>query len=199
MRTVVAPALSSWPASPAGGSCSAGSASAPTSTSRRASSRACSPTCATTRRFAARNRALPPRHRRHARRRLHDPYAALLSGKDWERLQERTTGDYAGVGLQVDARNGWITVVTPMPGTPGRAGRHPAGRPARRGGGRVRRRTGRWSGGAGAAGRLGTVGRRRGPARRRRGADPVPAHPRADPSARGAAGHPARRRRRLLA
>jgi carboxyl-terminal processing protease len=49
---------------------------------------------------------------------LHDPYAALLTGRDYDRLQERTTGDYAGVGLQVDARNGWITVVTPMPGTP---------------------------------------------------------------------------------
>ena len=34
---------------------------------------------------------------------LHDPYAALLTGKDFERLEERTTGDYAGVGLQVDA------------------------------------------------------------------------------------------------
>jgi carboxyl-terminal processing protease len=49
---------------------------------------------------------------------LRDPYAALLTDKDYERLQERTTGDYAGVGLQVDARNGWITVVTTMQGTP---------------------------------------------------------------------------------
>ncbi|MFL5496382.1 MAG: S41 family peptidase [Gemmatimonadales bacterium] len=49
---------------------------------------------------------------------MHDPYAALLVGKDYTRLQERTTGDYVGIGLQVDARNGWITVVAPMPGTP---------------------------------------------------------------------------------
>jgi len=57
---------------------------------------------------------------------LHDPYAALLVGKDYQRQQERTTGDYAGIGLQVDARNGWITVVAPMPGTPGeRAGIRP--------------------------------------------------------------------------
>ena len=54
---------------------------------------------------------------------LHDPYAALLAGNDYQRLQERTTGDYGGIGLQVDARNGWITVVTPMTGSPGeRAG-----------------------------------------------------------------------------
>ena len=57
---------------------------------------------------------------------LHDPYAALLVGKDYQRLQERTTGDYAGVGLQVDARNGWVTVVTPLPDSPGeRAGIRP--------------------------------------------------------------------------
>src|SRR3954452_10018562 len=29
---------------------------------------------------------------------LHDPYAALLTGKDYQRLQERTTGDYGGLG-----------------------------------------------------------------------------------------------------
>lgn len=57
---------------------------------------------------------------------LHDPYAALLTGRDYQQLQERTTGDYGGVGLQVDVRNGWITVVTPLPGTPGdRAGIRP--------------------------------------------------------------------------
>ncbi len=49
---------------------------------------------------------------------LNDPYAALLRGKDWEKHVERTTGDYAGVGLLVDARNGWITVVSPMQGSP---------------------------------------------------------------------------------
>jgi carboxyl-terminal processing protease len=57
---------------------------------------------------------------------LHDPYAALLTGQSYQELQERTTGDYGGVGLQVDVRNGWITVVTPLPGTPGdRAGIRP--------------------------------------------------------------------------
>ncbi len=49
---------------------------------------------------------------------LHDPYAALLAGKDWQRHMERTTGDYAGVGLLVDARNGWVTVVAPIQGSP---------------------------------------------------------------------------------
>ena len=49
---------------------------------------------------------------------LRDPYAALLSGKDLEKHVERTTGDYAGIGLLVDARNGWITVVSPMRESP---------------------------------------------------------------------------------
>jgi carboxyl-terminal processing protease len=47
-----------------------------------------------------------------------DPYAALLVGQDLERHVERTTGDYAGIGLLVDARNGWVTVVSPMPDSP---------------------------------------------------------------------------------
>jgi carboxyl-terminal processing protease len=49
---------------------------------------------------------------------LRDPYAALLVGKDLEQYVERTTGDYGGVGLLVDARNGWVTVVTPMQESP---------------------------------------------------------------------------------
>ncbi len=49
---------------------------------------------------------------------LHDPYAALLEGKDLQRHLERTTGDYSGLGLQVDARNGWITVIAAMQGSP---------------------------------------------------------------------------------
>jgi carboxyl-terminal processing protease len=49
---------------------------------------------------------------------LHDPYAALLEGKDLQRHLERTTGDYGGLGLQVDARNGWITVIAAMQGSP---------------------------------------------------------------------------------
>jgi carboxyl-terminal processing protease len=49
---------------------------------------------------------------------LDDPYAALLRGREWERHMERTTGDYAGIGLLVDARNGWVTVVSPMQDSP---------------------------------------------------------------------------------
>src|SRR5438477_12253578 len=46
---------------------------------------------------------------------MHDPYAALLVGKHYARLQERATGDYVGIGRPVDARNGCITGVAPVP------------------------------------------------------------------------------------
>jgi carboxyl-terminal processing protease len=49
---------------------------------------------------------------------LKDPYAVLLVGQDLERHVERTTGDYAGIGLLVDVRNGWVTVVSPMADSP---------------------------------------------------------------------------------
>ena len=52
---------------------------------------------------------------------LHDPHSAYLSPQLLSRLSERTTGRYAGVGAQVDLRDGWITIVAPLPGGPARA------------------------------------------------------------------------------
>src|ERR1043166_8538085 len=49
---------------------------------------------------------------------LHDPHSAYLSPKLLKSLSERTTGRYAGVGTQVDIRDGWPTVVAPLPGGP---------------------------------------------------------------------------------
>ncbi len=49
---------------------------------------------------------------------LHDPYASLLIGPDYDRLRERTTGDYAGVGVQVEVRSGALVVVTSVPDSP---------------------------------------------------------------------------------
>jgi carboxyl-terminal processing protease len=55
---------------------------------------------------------------------LHDPYSSFLPASDYENLRiQGIEGDYGGVGLEVVERNGWVTVVSPMPGTPGaRAG-----------------------------------------------------------------------------
>ena len=49
---------------------------------------------------------------------LGDPHTAYLPPERLQRLHESTTGRYAGVGLQIDVRDGWITVVTPLPATP---------------------------------------------------------------------------------
>jgi carboxyl-terminal processing protease len=51
-------------------------------------------------------------------RELGDPYTVFLSGDRLERLNENTTGRYAGLGVQIDVRDGWITVVAPLPDSP---------------------------------------------------------------------------------
>lgn len=54
---------------------------------------------------------------------LGDPNTAFLRAEDYENLRIRTEGEYGGVGLEITERNGRVTVVTPLPGTPGtRAG-----------------------------------------------------------------------------
>jgi carboxyl-terminal processing protease len=47
---------------------------------------------------------------------LNDPHSAYLSPSLLATLSERTSGRYAGVGAQIDVRDGWITVVAPLPG-----------------------------------------------------------------------------------
>jgi carboxyl-terminal processing protease len=49
---------------------------------------------------------------------LKDPYSVLLTGDDYKSLTEQTSGNYAGLGIQIDVRDGWITVVAPLPETP---------------------------------------------------------------------------------
>lgn len=49
---------------------------------------------------------------------LHDPHSVFLPPDRLAKLNESTTGRYAGVGIQMDVRDGWITVVAPLPGTP---------------------------------------------------------------------------------
>src|SRR4029450_4061925 len=49
---------------------------------------------------------------------LQDPDSVLLTGDDYKALTEQTSGNYAGLGIQIDVRDGWITVVAPLPETP---------------------------------------------------------------------------------
>jgi carboxyl-terminal processing protease len=49
---------------------------------------------------------------------LHDPYSVFLKRDDFRALSEATSGNYGGLGIQIDVRDGWITVIAPLPGTP---------------------------------------------------------------------------------
>jgi len=49
---------------------------------------------------------------------LKDPYSVLLVEDDFKELTEKTSGNYAGLGIQIDVREGWITVVAPLPESP---------------------------------------------------------------------------------
>jgi carboxyl-terminal processing protease len=49
---------------------------------------------------------------------LGDPYSVYLKPEDFRQLSEATTGTYTGLGIQIDVRDGWITVVAPLPDTP---------------------------------------------------------------------------------
>lgn len=50
---------------------------------------------------------------------LDDPNTSLLAPEEYEQFRSQTEGDYGGVGLEIQERDGWVTVVTPLPGTPG--------------------------------------------------------------------------------
>lgn len=49
---------------------------------------------------------------------LHDPHSVFLDPRRLTRLDESTSGHYAGVGIQMDARDSGITVIAALPGTP---------------------------------------------------------------------------------
>lgn len=60
---------------------------------------------------------------------LRDPYSTFLPPDRFARLNETTTGNYAGLGIEVDLRDGWLIVVAPLPGGPAeRAGIQPGDR-----------------------------------------------------------------------
>ena len=60
---------------------------------------------------------------------LEDPYTSLLAPEKLGRLNETTSGNYAGIGIQADVRDEWIVVIAPTPGSPAdRAGIQPGDR-----------------------------------------------------------------------
>lgn len=51
-------------------------------------------------------------------RELRDPNTVFLNPDRFKRLKERTQGNYSGIGLRVDVRDGWITVTAALPDSP---------------------------------------------------------------------------------
>ena len=49
---------------------------------------------------------------------LHDPHSVFLTAEHLRRLTESTTGMYVGLGIQIDIRDGWITIIAPLAGSP---------------------------------------------------------------------------------
>src|SRR6185369_6365758 len=47
-----------------------------------------------------------------------DPHSEFLEKKDNEEFEEDLTGEFGGVGVQVETRNNRIVVIAPLPGTP---------------------------------------------------------------------------------
>lgn len=58
-------------------------------------------------------------------RELQDPYTLYLSPRRLRNLTERTTGNYVGIGAQIQRRDEWPMIAAPLPGSPAeRAGLH---------------------------------------------------------------------------
>src|SRR5687768_5445679 len=49
---------------------------------------------------------------------LGDPHTSFMSAEEYSRLMVQTQGEYGGVGMEIGSRDGWITVIAPLPGTP---------------------------------------------------------------------------------
>lgn len=49
---------------------------------------------------------------------LGDPHTAVMSQNEYAQLRLQTSGEYGGLGMQVGKRGDWITVISPLPGTP---------------------------------------------------------------------------------
>ena len=47
-----------------------------------------------------------------------DPHSAYLDRSDYQQMQVITTGEFAGLGLEITEQNGAVTVVSPIDGTP---------------------------------------------------------------------------------
>jgi carboxyl-terminal processing protease len=49
---------------------------------------------------------------------LGDPHSSFMTPEDYERLRLQTQGEYGGLGIEIDVRDGWLTVLSPLPNSP---------------------------------------------------------------------------------
>ena len=47
-----------------------------------------------------------------------DPYSQYLDKEEAERLETTTHGSFGGIGISIGTRDGWVTVISPIEGTP---------------------------------------------------------------------------------
>ncbi len=48
-----------------------------------------------------------------------DPHSEFLESKDFNQLEEELSGDFSGIGVQVEMRKGRVVVIAPIAGSPG--------------------------------------------------------------------------------
>lgn len=51
-------------------------------------------------------------------REIDDPYSVVLTTEGLRRLRESATGQYPGIGIELDVRDGFVTVIAPVAGSP---------------------------------------------------------------------------------
>src|SRR5690554_7102374 len=47
-----------------------------------------------------------------------DPHSTYLAPKDYEELEESTSGEFGGLGIEVGMENGFVKVISPIDDTP---------------------------------------------------------------------------------
>ena len=47
-----------------------------------------------------------------------DDYSQFMEPDVYERVKSDTDGEFGGIGVRIEERDGWLTVVTPLPNTP---------------------------------------------------------------------------------
>jgi len=47
-----------------------------------------------------------------------DPHSSYLTAEDFDNLQEETRGNFSGIGIEITVRDGILTIISPIEGTP---------------------------------------------------------------------------------